>query len=107
MVPAPDAGAEAVKVMVKNGARKYFEGDFDAAISYLTSAVEVNPKEPAAHFLLGCAYASKYLLTGSDNQELLKNASAAFQRLKKINPAFQPRNKSYFSPAVLDFYART
>lgn len=107
VAPPIDAGAEAAKVMMKNGARKYFEGDYDSAINYLSSALEVNSKEPSAHFLLGCAYASKYLLTGSQNGDLLKSASAAFQKLKKLNPNYQPRNKAYFSPAVLDLYSRT
>ena len=107
IAPPVDAGAEAAKLMMKNGARKYFEGDFDGAIGYLSSALEVSSKEPSAHFLLGCAYASKYLLSGSQDKDLLKNASNAFQRLKKLNPNYQPRNKTYFSPAVLDLYSRT
>lgn len=105
--PPVDAGAETVKLMLKNGARKYFEGDYDGAISYLASAVEVNPNEASAHFMLGCAYASKYLLSGSENKEFFKNASSAFQKLKKINPGYRPRNKNYFSPAVLDLYSKT
>lgn len=107
ITPSLNADADAAKVLIKNGARKYFEGDYDAAISYLSNAVETNPKEPSAHFLLGCSFASKYLLSGSENKELLKNASAAFGKLKKLNPGYKPRNKAYFSPAVLDLYSRT
>lgn len=105
--PPVDAGAEAVKLMLKSGARKYFEGDYDGAISSLASALEVNPNEASAHFMLGCAYASKYLLSGSENKDFFKNASSAFQKLKKINPGYKPRNKAYFSPAVLDLYSKT
>lgn len=105
--PTINADSDAAKFMLKNGARKYFEGDYDAAINYLSSAVDANPKEPSAHFLLGCSYASKYLLSGSENKELLKSASAAFVKLKKLNPGYKPRNKAYFSPAVLDLYSGT
>ena len=105
--PAPDVNLESSKIIVKNGARKYFDGDFDGAISMLNSALELNPKDASAYFLLGCSYASKYLLSGSQDKALLQSASAAFSNSRKVNPAFRVRNKTYFSPAVLDLYTKS
>lgn len=105
--PPTDVNLESAKIIVRNGARKYFEGDFDGAITMLISALELNPKNASANFLLGCSYASKYLLTGSQDKSLLQNASLAFLNTKRLNPSYRVRNKTYFSPAVLDLYAKS
>lgn len=105
--PPTDVNLESAKIIVRNGARKYFEGDFDGAITMLISALELNPRDASANFLLGCSYASKYLLSGSQDKALLQNASVAFLNTKKLNPSYRIRNKTYFSPAVLDLYTKS
>lgn len=105
--PAVDIGQEAARMMVKKGAEKYFDGDYDGAVSLLTSAIEASPNSASSYFLLGCAYSAKYLLSGSQNQEYFKNATLAFQKIRKIDPRFRIRNGSYFSPAILEIYAKT
>jgi tetratricopeptide (TPR) repeat protein len=105
--PAPDMKLESAKIFIKNGARKYFEGDFDGAITLLMSAVELNQKDASAYFLLGCSYASKYLLSGSQDKALLQYASDAFVNTRRVNPGYKIRNKTYFSPAVLDLYTKS
>lgn len=103
----PDIGAEAAKLMVKTAAQKYFEGDYDGAISLLTSAIESSPNSASSYFLLGCSYAARYLLSGATSQDDFKNATQAFQKIKKIDPNYHLRNGSNFSPAILEIYAKT
>ena len=93
--------------MLRNGARKYFEGDYDSAILYLQEVQKLSHTDAPANFLLGCSYASKYLLTGSLNKGFLDQASFMFRKVKKLNPKYQPRNKTYLSPAVLEIYEKT
>ena len=103
--PPVDVNAENEKFVVKNGARKYFEGDFDGAIYLLTTAVESNSGNASAQFLLGCAYASKYLL--SQDKTYLQNATVAFQKTKQISPSYRVRNRNVFSPAVLALFEKS
>lgn len=107
VVPPVDVNAENAKFVVKNGAKKYFEGDYDGAIYMLQSAIEASPNNAAAQFLLGCAYASKYLLSGSQEKQFLDNASAAFQKTKQISPSYRVKNKNVFSPAVLALFEKS
>ncbi len=107
IIPPVDVNAENAKFVVKNGARKYFEGDYDGAIYMLQSAIEASSENAAAQFLLGCAFASKYLLSGSQEQQFLDNASAAFQKTKQINPSYRVKNKNLFSPAVLALFEKS
>lgn len=107
LTPPVDIGQEAARMMVKKGAEKYFDGDYDGAVSLLTSAIEASPNSASSYFLLGCAYSAKYLLSGSQNQEYFKNATLAFQKIRKIDPRFRVKNGSYFSPAILEIYAKT
>ncbi len=108
-VPAPVAVADpaAVKKKMQEGARKFFEGNYDAAIPILSSAIEANPKDASAPFLLGCAYAAKYLLTGSNDKSLYQKAETAFRKSRRINPDYKVANSSYISPAVLQIYERS
>jgi tetratricopeptide (TPR) repeat protein len=105
--PAVNIDAEAARVMIKKGAQKYFEGDYDGAISLLSSAIEASPNSASSYFLLGCSYAARYLLSGSASQEDFKNATQAFQKIRKLDPNYHLRNGSYFSPAILEIYAKT
>ena len=59
--PAP-AGVTALRDKLKQGARLYFEGNFDGAIASLKSILQMDTQNASANFLIGCAYASKYLL---------------------------------------------
>jgi tetratricopeptide (TPR) repeat protein len=102
----PDPSLESAKILVRNAAKKYFEGDYDGAIGLLSGALEINANDSSAYFLLGCAYASRYLLSGSQDTDSLKKASLAFASSKKIKPGYRIRNRVYFSPAVLDLFER-
>jgi tetratricopeptide (TPR) repeat protein len=102
-----DPNSNIRKTYLRNGARKYFEGDYDAAILFLAEVQKISPGDTPVEFLLGCSYASKYLLNGSQNKQLLDNASMLFRHVKKGNPNYQPKSKTYFSPAVLQIYEKT
>lgn len=109
--PVPNAVAvtepAAVRKMMQDGARKFFEGNYDAAIGILSSAIEANPRDPSAPFLLGCSYAAKYLLTGSNDKSLYQKAETAFRKSRRINPDYKVANSSYISPAVLQIYEKS
>jgi tetratricopeptide (TPR) repeat protein len=102
-----DPNSDVRKRYLQNGARKYFEGDYDAAILFLEEVRKLSPTDTPVNFLLGCSYASKYLLNGSQNKQLLDTASMMFRRVKKGNPNYQPKSKTYLSPAVLQIYEKT
>lgn len=102
-----DPNSNIRKTYLRNGARKYFEGDYDAAILFLAEVQKLSPGDSPVEFLLGCSYASKYLLNGSKNKQLLDNASLMFRRVKKVNPRYEPKSKTYLSPAVLEIYEKT
>lgn len=102
-----DPNSDIRKRYLQNGARKYFEGDYDAAILFLEEVRKLSPADTPVNFLLGCSYASKYLLNGSQNKQLLDSASLMFKRVKKGNPKYQPKSTTYFSPAVLQIYEKT
>jgi tetratricopeptide (TPR) repeat protein len=102
---APTLADESIlRDKLKQGARQYFEGNFDGAIASLQSALQMNARSASAQFLLGCAYASKYLLAGPENRQLLNKASDAFRKARRIDPQFAAIHSSYMSPAVLRIY---
>ena len=94
-------------VLLQGGARKYFQGDYDSAIRLLTGALEANPDEAKGQFLLGCSYAAKYLLSGSQEQTLLQKAAAHFQKVKRMFLNYPGTRSPYISPAILEIYEKT
>jgi tetratricopeptide (TPR) repeat protein len=102
-----DPNSDVRKRYLQNGARKYFEGDYDAAILFLEEVRKLSPADKPVNFLLGCSYASKYLLNGSQNKQLLDTAAMMFRQVKKGTPKYQPKSKTFLSPAVLEIYEKT
>jgi tetratricopeptide (TPR) repeat protein len=106
-IPTLDPNTNVRATMLRNGARKYFEGDYDSAILYLQEVQKISHADAPADFLLGCSYASKYLLTGSLNKKYLDQASIMFRKVKKLNPKYHPKNTTFLSPAVLQIFEKT
>ena len=109
--PAPaateDTNLERAKSMTRNGAQRYFQGDFDTAITFFSSALALSPQNASAEFLLGCSYAAKYLLSGSSDQQSFQKATASFQKIRKINPRHPLIKSPFISPAVREIYEKT
>jgi TM2 domain-containing membrane protein YozV len=92
---------------VKSGKLKFLSYDYDGAIVDFSKALELNPREIAAHFNIACAYSlnenvekalfhlDKAILYGFDDFEKLKNHDAlAFIR---VQPAYINFVKNGFS----------
>lgn len=92
---------------VKSGKSKFLSYDYDGAIVDFSKALELNPREIAAHFNIACAYSlnenvekalfhlDKAILYGFDDFEKLKNHDAlAFIR---VQPAYVNFVKNGFS----------
>jgi tetratricopeptide (TPR) repeat protein len=94
------------KTLIKEGARRYFQGDYDSAISSFSTALKVTPEDTTAQFLLGCSFAAKYLLSGSSDQQSFQKASVAFQKIRRMSPNHPLRNSPLISPAVREIYQK-
>lgn len=94
--------SDPAKTRMHEGAMKYFEGDYDGAIEILSSVLKSTPDSVSAHFLLGCSYASKFLLTGSE--DLQQKAASSFRKAKQINPQYSARDNPYISPLILRMF---
>ena len=94
------------KTLIKEGARRYFQGDYDSAISSFSTALKLTPQDTTAQFLLGCSFAAKYLLSGSSDQKSLQKASFAFQKIRRVSPNHPLTNSPLISPAVREMYLK-
>jgi tetratricopeptide (TPR) repeat protein len=94
------------KTLIKEGARRYFQGDYDSAISSFSTALKLTPEDTTAQFLLGCSFAAKYLLSGSSDQKSLQKASFAFQKIRRVSPNHPLTNSTLISPAVREMYQK-
>jgi TolA-binding protein len=94
------------KTMIKEGARRYFQGDYDSAISSFATALKLTPEDTTAQFLLGCSFAAKYLLSGSSDQKSFQKASVAFQKIRRVSPNHPLTNSPLISPAVREIYQK-
>jgi tetratricopeptide (TPR) repeat protein len=107
--PAPtqqELNLQRTKTMTREGARRYFQGDYDSAISSLSSALKLSPEDATAQFLLGCSFAAKYLLSGSSDQNSFQKASVAFQKIRRMSPNHPLTNSPLISPAVREIYLK-
>lgn len=107
--PAPtqqELNLQRTKTIIKEGARRYFQGDYDSAISSFASALKLTPEDTTAQFLLGCSFAAKYLLSGSSDQKSFQKASVAFQKIRRVSPNHPLTNSPLISPAVREIYQK-
>lgn len=104
---AEELNLKKAKALTREGARRYFQGDFDAAISSFSAALRLAPDDLSAQYLLGCSYATKYLLSGSSDDQSFKKASAAFQKIRRTNPDYPLTKNPLISPAVREIYQKS
>jgi tetratricopeptide (TPR) repeat protein len=106
-VPTPqELNLQRTKTMIKEGARKYFQGEYDSAISSFSIALKLTPEDVTAQFLIGCSFAAKYLLSGSSDQKSFQKASVAFQKIRRLSPNHPLTNSPLISPAVREIYQK-
>ena len=92
-------------IHVKSGKSKFLSYDYDGAISDFSKALEINPREIAAHFNIACAYSlneniekalfhlDKAVLYGFDDFEKIKTHDAlAFLRVQPEFMLFSNNN---------------
>ena len=92
-------------IHVKSGKLKFLSYDYDGAISDFSKALEINPREIAAHFNIACAYSlneniekalfhlDKAVLYGFDDFEKIKTHDAlAFLRVQPEFMLFSNNN---------------
>ena len=94
-----------VHAALEEGARLYFAGEYQQALSSLDalgSASDV-PLQVHVHLLRAASLYALYVRSGETNQALRSNALAEIRRCKEIDPAFQP-NPRAFSPHFLSVF---
>ena len=94
-----------VHAALEEGARLYFAGEYQQALSSLDplgSASDV-PLQVHVHLFRAASLYALYARSGETNQSLRSNVLAEIQRCKEIDPAFQP-NPRAFSPRFLSLF---
>lgn len=92
-----------VEAQARDGIVAFFEGDLDRSISQLSQAARRYRSNPKLHAVLGCAYATKYLLSGDEDQASLRMALESFREAKKLDADYQ-LDPQYFSPRVIALF---
>jgi hypothetical protein len=85
---------------IRSGISLYFRGNYADAIRELASASERGGDNPHAFALLACAYASSYLLGGSEDGTLKSEALTAFNKARAINARYT-LDRTVVSPQVI------
>lgn len=97
-----DRGVDAA---LEQGARSFFAGEYQQALSTLDPLVgrsEITLQVHVSVFRAASLYAL-YVRSGETNQALRNDAIAAIQRCKEIDPSFQPDARA-FSPRFVSFF---
>jgi Flp pilus assembly protein TadD len=82
---------------IVKGTEKYQSKDITAAIDFYKKAIQLSPRQPLAHYLLGEAY----LLNNN-----LAEAEASFLQAQETSDAKNPTLRSHVLFAVADVYER-
>ena len=92
-----------VEKKIRDGSVAFFEGNYDQSIEQLTDAARDFNSNVNIYAFLGCAYASKYLLLGEEDEELYKNAVEKFNKVKELDSNYQLDNR-YISPRIIAIF---
>ncbi|HTY57537.1 MAG TPA: tetratricopeptide repeat protein [Bacteroidota bacterium] len=82
------------------GISAYFHGEYRDAIGKLKELSQKESDNPHVFAILACSYAAEYLLAGSEDGKLKKEAVEAYGRVKGINPGYELDAK-LISPGVI------
>ncbi len=89
-----------VEEKVRTGIAAYFRGEYTTAIEQLGASSRNGIDNPHVYAFLACSYAAEYLLAGSENGKLKKEAAEAFGRVKGIDPRYE-LDRSLISPGII------
>ena len=95
---------EQIEDKTTNGFAAYFAGDFDLTIRELSDASSNRSDKASIYAILACAYASKYYLSGEENQEYIRNARNAFAQARRLDANYQLDTR-YVSPKIAGILA--
>ncbi len=98
------AGAEgAARQRYSEGARAYFEGRYDEALSALEEASATVTEDADLHAFIGCALYKKFLLGRSQDLSLKRRAEKAFRDALAIKSDYR-LDTGHFPPKVVAFF---
>lgn len=92
-----------VEKKIRDGIGAFFEGNHDQSIEQLTDAARDLNSNVNIYAFLGCAYASKYLLSGEEDEESYKNAVEKFNQVQELDLNYQLDNR-YISPRIIAIF---
>jgi hypothetical protein len=89
-----------VEERARKGAGLYFEGKFGEAASELSGAVSRGRDNPHTLALLACSYAAQYLMGGSSDSALKRQAVDAYSRVRQLDGSYI-LNRDFISPQII------
>ena len=94
------AAIGSIEEQVRTGIGLYFEGKYSEAASELSGSLSRGHDSPHTLALLACAYAAQYLLGGSNDSALKRQALDAYSRARQLDAGYALR-KEYISPQII------
>ena len=93
-----------VQAALEDGARQFFEGDYQQALATLDSAsLNDAPLQLHVHLFRAAAAYHLFIRSGEKDQALRTRALAEVEACKKLNSQFTPDSRA-FAPRFLTFY---
>jgi hypothetical protein len=96
-------GEDAARQRYSEGARAYFEGRYDEALSALDEASATVADDADLHAFIGCALYKKFLLDRSQDPSLKTRAEKAFRDALAIKSDYRLDTR-HFPPKVIAFF---
>jgi hypothetical protein len=93
-----------IEEQVRTGVGLFFEGKYSEAAGELAGTLSHGHDNPHTLALLACAYAAQYLLGGSNDSSLRRQALDAYTRARALDAKYA-LNKEYISPTIIAFLA--
>ena len=96
---------DSVEAKIRSGVIAFFKGQYDKSIQDLSSAAALSPGNETPYAYLACAYGTKYLLSGAEDDDLHSKAITAFHHVTELNRAFQFDHR-YISPRIIALFTK-
>jgi hypothetical protein len=94
-----------VHASLEQGARLYFQGDYQQALTTLAASPDLDqaPLQIHIHLFRAASLYTLFVRSGETNQALRAEALSEIARCKEINPVFQPSPRA-FGPRFIAFF---